>query len=171
MEMPTIEAHYELQSERSNKTTANKEKRETCLPALSARYSKNTSEKKQNRVGNYDFKSFKAPSSVASSSAAKPVTLDVKRIKLNESSSKRLAADNTAMTTAMRTTANTSGGGMPSLIPPKQLQQASENLASGNSRRSRSNKRSTSKSGRGSDLDHVFDEAERKAKARKDALA
>ena len=168
--MPTIEAHYELQSERSNKTAANKEKRETCLPALSARYSKNTSEKKQNRVGNYDFKSFKAPSSVASSSAAKPATLDIKKIKLNESSSKRLA-DNTAMTNAMRTTANTSGGGMPSLIPPKQPQQASENLASGNSRRSRSNKRSTSKSGRGSDLDHMFDEAERKAKAKKDALA
>ena len=168
--MPTIEAHYELQSERSNKPVAIKEKRETCLPALSARYSKNTSEKKQKRVGNYDFKSFKAPSSVASSSATKPVTLDVKKIMLNESSSKRFA-DNTAMTTAMRTTANTSGGGMPSLIPPKQSQRASENLASGNSRRSRSNKRSNSKIGRGSDLDHVFDEAERKAKARKDALA
>ena len=167
--MPAIEAHYELQSERSNKTVAIKENLETCLPALSARYSKNTSEKKQKRVGNYDFKSFKAPSSVASSSATKPVTLDVKKIKLNESSSKRLA-DNTAMTTAMRTTANTSGGGMPTLVPPKQPQ-ASENLSSGNSKRSRSNKRSNSKSGRGTDLDHVFDEAERKAKAKKDALA
>ena len=165
--MPTIEAHYELQTDRSNKTAAIKEKRETCLPALSARYSKNTSEKKQKRADNYDFKSFKAPSSVASSAAAKPAatkpdTLDVKKIKLNESSSKRLAADNTAMTNAMRTTANTSGGGMPSLIPPPKPSQASENLASGNSaRRSRSNKRSTSKSGRGSDLDHVFEEAER----------
>ena len=59
---------------------------------------------------------------------------------------------------------------MPTLVPPKQPQ-ASENLGSGNSKRSRSNKRSNSKSGRGSDLDHVFDEAERKAKAKKDALA
>ena len=62
------------------------------------------------------------------------------------------------------------GGDMPSLVPPKQ-KRVSEPLTSGNSRRSRSNKQSKSKSGRGSDLDHVFNEAERKAKAQAESLS
>ena len=82
---------------------------------------------------------------------------------LNQSSSKRLTdkrmtADTTAMTA------------IPTLAPPPKNRVSG--LPSSDSKRSRSNKKSLSKrasgNGRGSDLDHVFDEAEAKVKAKKD---
>ena len=65
-QMPVIEAHFD-EVVQSEKNASVREKKETCLPALSARFSTNNADK---RSANHDFKSFKAASSVVASQSS-----------------------------------------------------------------------------------------------------
>ena len=148
LRMPSIQAHFEVRSELngSDPSGAYVERRETVLPALSARFSVNKSEVSADLATVEQI-------SVPSQKHKIPKSA-LKAIKLNQSSSKY-------MSKGFRSTRAFNKSSSPTKIKSQKSGASLVNIQSPLKIKERSNQQKSS------DIDQIFDEVERKAQARK----